>query len=362
LQEFRVLIRKNASGGNSTTWSLALWENGSQVSVLATGTTTSTSGEVVAGTWNASSLGTADGSLVECRLQQTGGGSSGSGANRRRIEIGAVEWNVVYTGAAAALEGSAAAESSATGALTTEIRLAGEAAAESSATGELTTGIPLAGEAAAQAAAAGTLTDAPAELESSAAAESSATGALTTEIRLAGEAAAESSATGELTTGIPLAGEAAAQAAATGNLTDAPVAFEGGAAASAAAIGTLSRGLAWPVYARLAWPAYTVRRAPGVIRTQLDSGPPRQHRVRHRTMVEREVTVLLASQTDYAAFLAWFDGELARGVKWFDWPDPADGEVKLARIKDGLLARETPARKQMDHWRVALTIETWEGA
>lgn len=98
LQNFRVQIRKNASGGNSTVWSLQLWENGAQVAELATGTTTALDpGEVVSGTWNASSLGTADGSLVECRLQQTSGGASGSGGNRRRIEIGAVEWNVDYT-------------------------------------------------------------------------------------------------------------------------------------------------------------------------------------------------------------------------------------------------------------------------
>lgn len=96
VQNFRVQIRKNASAGNSTTWSLQLWENGAQVAELATGTTTSTTGEVVAGAWNASSLGTANGSLVECRLQQTAGGASGSGGNRRRIEIGAVEWNVTY--------------------------------------------------------------------------------------------------------------------------------------------------------------------------------------------------------------------------------------------------------------------------
>lgn len=92
LQEFRVLIRKDSSGGNNTDWSLQLWENGVQLSVLATGTTTSTSGEVVNGTWDASSLGTADGSLVECRLEQTGGGTGNPG-NRRFIEVGAVEWN-----------------------------------------------------------------------------------------------------------------------------------------------------------------------------------------------------------------------------------------------------------------------------
>jgi hypothetical protein len=92
LQTLRALIRKNASGGNATDWSLALWESGAQVAVLATGTTTSLTGEVVSGTWDASSLADGSGAGVELRLEQTGGGSSGAGGNRRRIEIGAADW------------------------------------------------------------------------------------------------------------------------------------------------------------------------------------------------------------------------------------------------------------------------------
>jgi hypothetical protein len=99
LQEFRVRIRKTASGGNDPGWSLQLYENGVLDSTLATGTLTDSHldpGTVVSGTWDASSLGTADGSLVECRLEQTDGGS-GSPGSRRGIEVGALEWNVDYT-------------------------------------------------------------------------------------------------------------------------------------------------------------------------------------------------------------------------------------------------------------------------
>ncbi len=97
LQEFRVQIRKVASaGGNNADWSLELWENGSSVRVLATGTTAALDpGEVISGTWNANELGTADGSLVECRLLQTGG-ATGAGGSRRAVEVGAVEWNVDF--------------------------------------------------------------------------------------------------------------------------------------------------------------------------------------------------------------------------------------------------------------------------
>ncbi len=98
LQEFRVLIREDTAGTNSTAWSLELWENGVLDSVLDTGIDPAEGGVVVAGKWNASSLGTADGSLVECALIQTSGGTGGPTA-RKGIEVGAVEWNVVYDSA-----------------------------------------------------------------------------------------------------------------------------------------------------------------------------------------------------------------------------------------------------------------------
>ena len=100
LQEFRVLVRKNAAGGNTVSWSLELWENGAQVAVLATGTTDSTTGEVASGSWDATSLAAADGSLVECRIAQTGG-AGGNPSNRRYLEVGAVEWNAEVAGVTA---------------------------------------------------------------------------------------------------------------------------------------------------------------------------------------------------------------------------------------------------------------------
>ena len=93
-QEFRVLIRRNGAT-TATDWSLALYEGGSAVgAALASGTLNDTDPIVVSGTWDAASLGTADGSAVECRLTQTSGGTGGA---RSGVEVGAVEWNVVYT-------------------------------------------------------------------------------------------------------------------------------------------------------------------------------------------------------------------------------------------------------------------------
>ena len=126
LQTFRAQIRKNSSGGNNCGWSLELWENGATRSVVATGTTTSTTGEVIQLAWNASSLGTADGSLVECRLLQTSGHTGGA-SNRRYLELGALEWNVDYNNSRNATLSATlgAAAEAATGTATVGAALAG---------------------------------------------------------------------------------------------------------------------------------------------------------------------------------------------------------------------------------------------
>lgn len=90
-QEFRVLIRKNSSGGNNVSWALELWDSGALVSSVATGVTSSLAGEVVFGTW------TGTPGSVECRVVQTDG-HGGNPNGRRYIELGAIEWNVRYLG------------------------------------------------------------------------------------------------------------------------------------------------------------------------------------------------------------------------------------------------------------------------
>ncbi len=77
---------------------LELWESGAFVATLASGVTLSSdTGEVVAATWDASLLGSADGSAAELRI--VGDRSNGPSSKRRTVEVGAVEWNVDHQGA-----------------------------------------------------------------------------------------------------------------------------------------------------------------------------------------------------------------------------------------------------------------------
>lgn len=100
VQGFRCLLRKNESGGNDAVWNLQLYQNNVLVSTVANGTTTSTSGEVVEGLWDATTLTDISGVDVEVRLQQFSG-ATGLTANRRAVEIGAFEWNAVVPDAGA---------------------------------------------------------------------------------------------------------------------------------------------------------------------------------------------------------------------------------------------------------------------
>lgn len=96
LQEFRTLIRRSSAnggptGGNSVSFSIQLYENATLISTLNTGTLPAGGSQdtVYSGTWDSTGR---TGSLIEVRVIQTAG-ATGNGANRRYIDVGAMEWN-----------------------------------------------------------------------------------------------------------------------------------------------------------------------------------------------------------------------------------------------------------------------------
>lgn len=87
LQEFRALVRKKVNDSNQPLARIELWENGALVSTpLADTAVNSTTGTVLLGTWDASSLTTASGANVECKVV-------GTGVGLNNLEVGAIEWN-----------------------------------------------------------------------------------------------------------------------------------------------------------------------------------------------------------------------------------------------------------------------------
>ncbi|MGM0629034.1 MAG: hypothetical protein ACQESA_01265, partial [Patescibacteria group bacterium] len=90
LQEFRVLIRSTNNGSEDPEVSLYLYENGTQLKLLTTETATSTSGQVISGSWNATELTDSTGSDVELRV--VGSSTNNQLGDRDTIEVGAIKW------------------------------------------------------------------------------------------------------------------------------------------------------------------------------------------------------------------------------------------------------------------------------
>lgn len=99
LQNFKAWV-KYAGGATNPTVQIDLYENGGLVTSGSPTTVTSSSGQMITFTWDATALGTPNGSLVEAYIH--GIASGGKPADRATVSVGAVEWNVDYTVGASA--------------------------------------------------------------------------------------------------------------------------------------------------------------------------------------------------------------------------------------------------------------------
>lgn len=115
----------------------------------------------------------------------------------------------------------------------------------------------------------------------------------------------------------------------------------------------------FPSTGKLLFIGFAEKREKAVQRTDMESGPSKQIKVRSRRMITRPVTYLFA-KTDYLAFMAWVAADINMGVDWFDWTDPVDGVTKDARIVDGDVSDAKPRQGHFSHWLVSFQLETWE--
>lgn len=117
----------------------------------------------------------------------------------------------------------------------------------------------------------------------------------------------------------------------------------------------------YPACGQLLLTSFSERPESRVLRTEMESGPPKQRRVRARAMRTRTVTYLYTAEK-YAGFKGWID--VTEG-DWFGWTDPVDGQQKLGRIvsapgqapyeaKPYVVSEGAPLS-----WEVSMQIETW---
>ena len=114
----------------------------------------------------------------------------------------------------------------------------------------------------------------------------------------------------------------------------------------------------WPASAKIQIDGFGIEHGTALSRTDMESGPPVQTRVKSRVMVTRSVAVVFMSKADYLAFLAWWSIDLDYGAAWFDYTDPVTDSTLQARIAGGQIGRAEPLGT-LARWKLPLTLEYW---
>lgn len=114
----------------------------------------------------------------------------------------------------------------------------------------------------------------------------------------------------------------------------------------------------FPTYARILFDGYNQQRASALMRTEMESGPPRQAKVRSRVMLTRSVKIYLASKADFQAFEAWYANDCSLGATWFSFIDPVTKSTVLARFVSGGYTA-TPVAAKLKGWVLDAKIESW---
>ena len=123
--------------------------------------------------------------------------------------------------------------------------------------------------------------------------------------------------------------------------------------------------MAFPTYGKLLLAEYTEQPASAILRTEMESGPPKQAMIKSRVMVTRSLTYIYTA-SEFASFKVWVRDTISRGADWFDYVDPADGATKQGRLvvsQNGSpysAKATTSAIGSVLSWEVSMQVETWE--
>lgn len=115
---------------------------------------------------------------------------------------------------------------------------------------------------------------------------------------------------------------------------------------------------ALPSYVCILAEGFAVTKESALMRTEMDSGPPKQAKIKSRVMVTQTVNMLLNTRADYQSFETWYSNDINYGASLFDYPDPISKNTVEARFKNGGY-RSTPLSPNMDQWKISAEIEYW---
>ena len=114
----------------------------------------------------------------------------------------------------------------------------------------------------------------------------------------------------------------------------------------------------FPAYANILYNGYSKKRESALLRSEMDSGPPKQARVKYNVMEVHSVKIYVSSNANFQLFETWYSDDLAEGANWFNFTDPVTKSTVQARFKDGGYTA-TPMTADMENWEIAAQIEVW---
>lgn len=113
-----------------------------------------------------------------------------------------------------------------------------------------------------------------------------------------------------------------------------------------------------PSYVRILFDGYSQSRESALMRTEFETGPPRQARIKTRVLTTRKAKLYLSSKANYLAFIEWFSTDLKEGALFFTMADPVTGANIEARFVGGGID-SAPMIQSLDAWEISISIESW---
>lgn len=113
-----------------------------------------------------------------------------------------------------------------------------------------------------------------------------------------------------------------------------------------------------PATAKILFDGFAEQRESALMRTEMESGPPRQVKTKSRVMIKRPVSLLFSTKADYLSFLSWYSTDINEGADWFQMADPVTGDTIDARFIASTLTAQ-PLNPGMTRWTIKAQIEAW---
>lgn len=113
-----------------------------------------------------------------------------------------------------------------------------------------------------------------------------------------------------------------------------------------------------PSYVKILLDGYKHERESALLRTEMESGPPKQAKIKSKVMVSRTCNLYIDSKDDFESFEQWYSETLNEGALWFTYSDPVSQMNKTARFVGGGFSA-APKGSVYGSWVISTKIETW---